>query len=103
MSEQTRLRILIVDDEAPARARLKDLLADCAAEVPHEIVGEAGTARDALEVVTTPPAELTGRALLDEDFLRERGVTDFVPYRCDPEHEPPRVTGESMPKVGAAP
>ena len=62
-----------------------------------EIVADA-----ALEVVTTPPAELTGRALLDEDFLRERGVTDFAPYRCDPEHEPPRVTAEAMPKVGAA-
>lgn len=52
------LRILIVDDEAPARARLRDLLADCAAEVPHEIVGEAGTARDALEVLASAPADL---------------------------------------------
>jgi two-component system response regulator AlgR len=52
------LRILIVDDEAPARARLRDLLADCAADVPHEIVGEAGTARDALEAVSTSGADL---------------------------------------------
>lgn len=44
-----------------------------------------------LEIVTTQPSELTGRALLDEDFLRERGWTDFAQYRCDPDHEPPRV------------
>lgn len=29
------------------------------------------------------------RAWLDEDVLREEGVTDFARYRCDPEHEPP--------------
>ena len=58
MNEQARLRILIVDDETPARARLRDLLADCAAEAPHEIVGEAGTARDALETVTAVGADL---------------------------------------------
>ena len=58
MSEHARLRILIVDDEAPARARLRDLLADCAAEVPHDIVGEAGTARDALETVAALGADL---------------------------------------------
>ena len=57
----------------------------------------------ALEVVTTPPAELTGKALLDEDFLRERGWTDFTQYRCDPEHEPPRMTAADVPKVGRAP
>lgn len=55
----------------------------------------------ALEVVTTPPEQLTGRALIDEDFLRERGWTDFSRYRCDPEHEPPRVI--DVPKVGRAP
>ena len=35
------LRILIVDDEAPARARLRDLLSDLADSLPNEIVGEA--------------------------------------------------------------
>lgn len=57
----------------------------------------------ALEIVTTPPKELTGRALLDEDFLRERGVTDFTKYRCDPEHEPPRMVASEVPKVGRVP
>jgi len=63
-----------------------------------EIVADA-----ALELVTTPPAELTGQALLDEDFLRERGWTDFTQYRCDPEHEPPRMTAADVPKVGLVP
>ena len=35
------LRVLIVDDEAPARRRLRDLLDDCAAALPLAVVGEA--------------------------------------------------------------
>ncbi len=57
----------------------------------------------ALEILSSPPAALTGRALLDEDFLRERGVTDFAKYRCDPDHEPPRVMPSQIPKVGLVP
>ena len=37
------------------------------------------------------PREFTGQALIDEDFLRSEGVTDFSRYRCDPAKEPPRV------------
>jgi two-component system response regulator AlgR len=36
------LRIVIVDDEAPARNRMRDLLADCAGQLPLAIAGEAG-------------------------------------------------------------
>ena len=42
-------RLYIVDDEAPARARLKTLLADIAADCPHELAGEADNAQAALE------------------------------------------------------
>ena len=42
-------RIFIVDDEAPARARLTTLLADIAVECPHELVGQAGHAQTALD------------------------------------------------------
>ena len=52
------LRLLVVDDEAPARARLKDLLADCAAEVPLEVIGEAATAREALDVLAVSPIDV---------------------------------------------
>lgn len=41
------MRVLIVDDEPPARDRLRQLLDDTGA---HEIVGEAGNGREALEV-----------------------------------------------------
>ena len=43
----TRLRALIVDDEAPARSELRYLLA---AQPDVEIVGEAATAREAVEL-----------------------------------------------------
>ena len=45
------LRVLIVDDEAPARHRLRDVLADCATELPVDIVGEADSGLDALTQV----------------------------------------------------
>jgi len=55
--------------------------------------GEAGkkTARkpaimaDAVrEIVTTDPKELTGQQLIDESFLKTRGVTDFSDYAMVP-------------------
>lgn len=52
------LRVLIVDDEPPARARLKDLLSDCAEEVAHEVVGEAGNGREALEMLAAADADV---------------------------------------------
>lgn len=43
------LRVLIVDDEALARRRLRDVLSDNAAALPVEVVGEAATGKQALE------------------------------------------------------
>ncbi len=42
------LRVLIVDDEAPARNRMRDLLADVQPVVPVTIVGEVASGREAL-------------------------------------------------------
>ena len=56
-----------------------------------------------LAIVSTPPGQLTGQALLDEDFLRTQGVTDFVKYRCDPNSEPPRLMAKDLPQVGLVP
>ena len=39
------LRVFIADDEAPARARLKELLADVRASVATTVAGEAGNGR----------------------------------------------------------
>lgn len=49
--DSSRLRILVVDDEGPARHRLRDLLADCADNLGLEVVGEAANGREALELV----------------------------------------------------
>ncbi len=43
------LTVFIVDDEIPARNRLKELLADCSGQLPLEIVGEAGSGHEALD------------------------------------------------------
>ncbi len=45
------LRVLLVDDEAPARSRLKELIADCAELLPTEVVGEAANGREALALL----------------------------------------------------
>jgi two-component system response regulator AlgR len=44
-------KILIADDEAPARSRLRDLLDECRATFPLAIVDEARNGREALAVV----------------------------------------------------
>ncbi len=51
MSDVRTLRVLVVDDEAPARNRLRDLLGDCALKLPLEIVGEAENGRRALDLL----------------------------------------------------
>jgi two-component system response regulator AlgR len=51
MSDATS--ILIVDDEAPARSRLREVLADLSPEFPHRIVGEAANAPEALAQIET--------------------------------------------------
>jgi citronellol/citronellal dehydrogenase len=58
----------------PAQWRKPEILADAA-----------------LRIFAKPPASFSGHALIDEDFLRAEGETDFSRYRCDPEHEPPRI------------
>ena len=65
------LRILIVDDEAPARARLRNLLADLAGEIASEVVGEAGDGIDALEQLEGVEADV---ALVDIRMPRMDGI-----------------------------
>ena len=47
-----------------------------------EIVADAAYA-----IFETPSRRLTGRFLIDDTFLAERGVRDFEPYRVDPKQE----------------
>ena len=51
-------RILIADDEAPARSRLRDLLDECRAEFPLAIVDEAKTGREVLDVVNREKVDI---------------------------------------------
>jgi two-component system response regulator AlgR len=44
-------RILVADDEAPARARLRDLLDECRESFPLAIVEEARNGREVLEIL----------------------------------------------------
>jgi citronellol/citronellal dehydrogenase len=59
---------------SPAMWRKPDILVDCV-----------------LRLVRKEPGSLTGQALLDEDFLRADGVTDFSHYACIPGTQPPRI------------
>ena len=52
------LRVVIVDDEAPARSRMRDLLSDCAAHLPLTIAGEAAGGRAALALLAEQPADV---------------------------------------------
>lgn len=68
------LRLLIVDDEAPARARLKNLLADIAGELPNLVAGEAADGVEALEYLTNPARQPVDVVLVDIRMPRLDGI-----------------------------
>ena len=45
-----------------------------------------------LRLVRKEPSAITGQALLDEDFLRAEGISDFSRYACVPGTNPPRLS-----------
>jgi citronellol/citronellal dehydrogenase len=65
----------------PEMWRKPDILVDCV-----------------LRLAQKEPAEMTGQALLDEDFLRAEGVTDFGGYACVPGTQPPRLSWSVAPQ-----
>lgn len=64
-------RLLIVDDEAPARARMAMLLSDIADECPHVLVGEAAHAQAALDMIATTRPDIV---LLDVQMPGMSGI-----------------------------
>jgi two-component system response regulator AlgR len=52
------LRVLIVDDEAQARRRMRELLDDCASAMPLAVVGEVANGREAMDVLHSVTADL---------------------------------------------
>jgi citronellol/citronellal dehydrogenase len=68
----------------PAKWRKPDIVVDCVLRLVHK-----------------EPEEVTGRALLDEDFLRGEGVTEFGGYACVPGTDPPRLAWPGAHPAGA--
>jgi two-component system response regulator AlgR len=65
------LRVFIVDDEPPARNRLRDLLNDCSEQLALDVVGEAGNGQEALDKLTEIPADVV---LLDIRMPQMDGI-----------------------------
>lgn len=65
------LRVMIVDDEAPARARLRNLLADLADRLPNRVAAEAGDGVEALERFAATAIDV---ALVDIRMPRMDGI-----------------------------
>jgi two-component system, LytTR family, response regulator AlgR len=80
----TPARIMIVDDEQPARARMRELLGDCAGEFPHVVAGEAANGIEGLELVGRSPADL---ALVDIHMPGMSGI-EFARHLQVLEHPP---------------
>ena len=86
MTAEQPLRVLVVDDEAPARNRLRDLLADCAMKMPLEIAGEAVNGREALALLPACDADVV---LLDIRMPEMDGIE--VAQHIQKLDEPPAV------------
>ena len=86
MTAEPPLRVLVVDDEAPARNRLRDLLADCAMKMPLEIAGEAANGREALALLPACDADVV---LLDIRMPEMDGIE--VAQHIQKLDEPPAV------------
>jgi len=65
------LTVFIVDDEPPARNRLKELITDCSAQLSLQLVGEAGNGQEALDKLAETPAEVV---LLDIRMPQMDGI-----------------------------
>jgi len=83
---EVALRVFIVDDEPPARNRLRDLLGDCNSQLPMEIIGEAGNGQEALDMLTVTPADVV---LLDIRMPQMDGIELAQHLQKLP--KPPRV------------
>jgi two-component system response regulator AlgR len=65
------LRVFIVDDEPPARKRMRDLLNDCSAQLALDVVGEAGNGKEALDRLAEIQADVV---LLDIRMPQMDGI-----------------------------
>ena len=70
-SVELALRLFIVDDEPPARNRLRELLNDCKDQLPLDVVGEASNGQEALDKLAETPADVV---LLDIRMPQMDGI-----------------------------
>lgn len=68
---ESALRVFIVDDEPPARNRLRDLLNDCNEQLALTITGEASNGQEALDKLMETPADVV---LLDIRMPQMDGI-----------------------------
>ena len=65
------LRIFLVDDETPARTRMRALLDDLKAELPNVVTGEAANGHEGLSLLAEHPADV---ALVDIQMPQMSGL-----------------------------
>jgi len=80
----TTLSVMIVDDEAPARARLRDLLSDVADEVPNAVLTEAANGLLALDAIAVHPVDVV---LVDIRMPKMDGI-ELARHLAQLEHPP---------------
>ena len=82
----SEIRVFIADDESPARERMKELLADIAAEVPTRVVGDPAIDPLQPEALVYEPKANGGYRLVAVEWVR------IGPEVADP----PTVLGVEM-------
>ena len=80
------LAVFIVDDEPPARHRLKDLLTDCAEQLPLTLVGESGNGVEALDKLSEVHADVV---LVDIRMPQMDGIE--LAQHLNKLHKPPVI------------
>lgn len=78
----TPLKVLLVDDEAPARARLRHLLDDIADKLATDIVAEAADGIEALQKMAEHPVDV---AVVDIRMPRMDGLQLALQLSCLPD------------------
>ena len=78
------MRVVIVDDEQPARSRLRELLEACQAELPHLHAGEAANGAEGLQVVAASGADV----VLVDIHMPEMSGIEFARHLQVLEHPP---------------
>jgi two-component system response regulator AlgR len=78
------LRVFLVDDEAPARERMKEVLADLGAELPNTVVGEAANGHEAVLLMPS----VTVDVVLVDIHMPQMGGMEFARHVATLEHPP---------------